>query len=123
MREQPEGGRIPSPESIARSLEAQSLWDAGMSYSVADFLTRHPGMRVLHVNGSFHTAQRLGTVEHFLRYRPGASVVVVTMLSESSFPAFDPEKMRGQGTFVIVTDPKLPRSYVSETSQAEAAKK
>ncbi|HYR86042.1 MAG TPA: ChaN family lipoprotein [Terriglobia bacterium] len=116
MEEHREEGKPPSPESRARSLEAQSLWDAAMAYWIGDFLTKHPGKRVLHVNGSFHTAQRLGIVEHLLRYRPNTSVVVVTILPEASFPAFDVKGMYGAGTFVVVTDPTLPRTYRSESS-------
>ncbi len=102
-----------SPEALARSLEAQSLWDAGMAYSIADFLTRNPEKQVLHVNGSFHTAYRLGIIEHLARYRPDLKTMVVTMVPEKSFPEFDREKMLNQGDFVIVTDPDLPRSYSS----------
>lgn len=123
MEEHRENGAAPSPESMARGLEAQSLWDAGMSYSIASFLTGHPGSHVLHVNGSFHTAQKLGTIEHLLRYRPGTSVVVVTMLSEKSFPAFDKETMTGQGTFVVLTDPSLPRSYLPDPPAPAAGSK
>jgi len=116
MEEHREEGKPPSPRSIALGLEAQSLWDATMAYSIADFLTKHPGKRVLHVNGSFHTAHRLGIVEHLLRYRPNTPLVVVTILSEASFPAFDAKGMYGAGTFVVVTDPTLPRTYRSESS-------
>jgi uncharacterized iron-regulated protein len=116
MDEHREDGQAPSPETRVRGLEAQSLWDAGMSYSIAGFLTAHPGSRILHVNGSFHTAQRLGTVEHLLRYRPATSVVVITMMSDKSFPAFDRNTMEGQGAFVIVTDPALPRSFREDTT-------
>lgn len=116
MEEHRENGAPPSKESVARGLEAQSLWDASMSYSIAQFLTNHPDKRVLQVNGSFHTAQRLGTVEHLLRYRPGTSVLVVTMLPGKSFPAFDPATMVGQGTFIAVTDPALSPSNAPEAS-------
>jgi uncharacterized iron-regulated protein len=120
MEEQRENGRPLSGETLARRLEAQSLWDAGMSFAIAEFLTGHPNRRVLHVNGSFHTAQRLGTVEHLLRYRPGTEVVVVTMMPEKSFPAFNPATMTSQGDFVVVTDPSLTRSFLPETSAASA---
>jgi uncharacterized iron-regulated protein len=120
MEEHREQGKPPSPESEARALEAQSLWDAAMAYSIADFLTKHPDKRVLHVNGSFHTANRLGTVEHLLRYRPNTPVVVVTILPEKSFPEFDAKTMQGAGTFVVVTDPGLPRSYRSDSPASQA---
>ena len=104
----------PRVQDRTKSLEAQSLWDASMAFSIAGFLTRNPGMRVVHLNGSFHTASKLGIADHLVRYRPGTSIMVVTMLSDKSFPEFDTEKMRGQGDFIIVTDPKLPRSFSSD---------
>jgi uncharacterized iron-regulated protein len=116
MEEHREDGKPPAAESIARSMEAQSLWDATMAYSIAEFLTRSPGTRILHVNGSFHTAERLGTVEHLLRYRPNTTALVVTILPDKSFPAFESKDMKDQGNFVIVTDPGLPRSFQAETS-------
>lgn len=104
------------PDS-ARGLQAQSLWDASMAYSIANFLTRHPNSRVLHINGSFHSAEHLGILDHLARYRPGTSMLVITMLPEKSFPAFEPETMRDQGDFIIVTDPSLPRSYGTQPAQ------
>ncbi len=108
-----------APPDHTRDLEAQSLWDASMAYSIADALLRRPEARVLNVNGSFHTAHRLGIVDHLNRYRPGVTSIVVTMLSNDSFPDFDAEGMSGQGDFVVVTDPSLPRSYKAEIPEQE----
>lgn len=109
------GGAPPQPRRVdpLKDLQAQSLWDAGMAFSIARFLTRNPEKRILHCNGSFHSAQKIGIPEHLVRYRPGTSMLVVTMLAEKSFPNFDAEKMQGHGDFVIVTDPSLPRSDVA----------
>jgi len=98
-------GSASSQESAGRSLEAQNLWDASMAYSIAEFMTTHPGSRVLQVNGGFHTSERLGTVEHLLRYRPQTQVLVVAIFPDTGFPAFDADSMKGQGDFVVVTDP------------------
>jgi len=97
-----------------RGLEAQSLWDATMAYSIAEFLMRSPRAQVIHLNGRFHTEKRLGIADHLLHYRPGTSFVVVTILSAKSFPKFDTKEMADLGDFVIVTDPSLPRSFKSE---------
>ena len=102
-------GSASSQESAGRSLEAQNLWDASMAYSIAEFMTTHPGSRVLQVNGGFHTSERLGTVEHLLRYRPQTQVLVVAIFPDTGFPAFDADSMKGQGDFVIVTDPAVDR--------------
>jgi uncharacterized iron-regulated protein len=101
------------PESAERSLEAQSLWDASMAYSTAEFLTAHPESRILQVNGSFHTSQRSGILEHLLRYRPQTRSLVVTVVCDESFPAFDATTIYGEGDFVVVTDPTVPRSFRS----------
>ena len=110
---EPKSDKPSHKPDLTKSLQAQSLWDASMAYSIAEHLLRSPNSRVLHVNGSFHTANRLGIVEHLLRYRPGTKVLVVTMVPSKDFPKFDAEKMAGSGDFVIVTDERLPRSYGS----------
>jgi uncharacterized iron-regulated protein len=94
------------------ALQAQSLWDATMADSIAQFLKQHLGDHVLQVNGSFHSAYHQGIPEHLERYRPGIATVVVTMLRDKSFPHWKGADMKGAGDFVIVTDPhvKPPRS-------------
>ncbi len=104
----------PKPPDLTKTLQAQSLWDATMAYSVAEFLMKSPRAQVLHVNGGFHSEKRLGVPEHLLRYRPGTSLMVVTILSHKAFPKFDPKEMEGLGDFVIVTDALLPRSFDSK---------
>jgi uncharacterized iron-regulated protein len=105
-----------------RSLESQSLWDATMAHSIARYLEKEPAAQVVHLNGSFHSAHGLGILDHLRRYRPGTATLVVTMVSEKSFPDFDAKEMTGLGDFVIVTDPALPRSYTAEPPKAAAPK-
>jgi uncharacterized iron-regulated protein len=103
----------PPSHNSAYGLEAQSLWDATMAYTIAEHLLRQPRAQVIHLNGSFHSEQRMGIPEHLLRYRPGTSLLVVTMLPHKSFPKFEVGEMADKGDFVIVTDASLPRSYQS----------
>lgn len=91
-------------------LESQTLWDATMAYSVADALRSQKNTLVVHLNGGFHTEQRLGTVEHLMKYREGTKAVVVTMRYEDEFQKFDAEKHSALGDFVVLTDAKQPRS-------------
>ena len=103
----------PSPEAnmgIDKILASQSLWDATMSNSVANYLRANKTPLVIHLNGAFHTESRLGTVEHLLKYRPKTKVIVVTMLYENDFKTFDKAKYTDIGDFVILTDAKQPRS-------------
>ena len=92
-------------------LEAQALWDATMAFSIAEFTKKEKTALVVHLNGSFHTENRLGTAEQFLKLNPKAKILVVTMRSEENFRSFDKAKHENIGDFVILTDAKLPRSF------------
>jgi uncharacterized iron-regulated protein len=65
---------------------------------------------IVHLNGAFHTENRLGTVEHLLKYKPKTKVLVVTMRYENDFKNFDKSKHTDLGDFVILTDASQPRS-------------
>jgi uncharacterized iron-regulated protein/outer membrane lipoprotein-sorting protein len=99
----------PSPEAqmgIDKILASQSLWDATMSNSVANYLKNHKGSLVIQLNGGFHTESRLGTVEHLMRYRPKTRILVVTIHYVDDFKTFDKAKDTDTGDFVILTKPK-----------------
>ncbi|MEM6644978.1 MAG: ChaN family lipoprotein [Bacteroidota bacterium] len=94
-------------------LHAQSLWDAGMAYSITEHLLRRPNALVLHVTGSFHVDKGSGIPDHLERYRPGTRTLIVTMRPHSNIDDFDKEQFTNVGDFVILTDAALPRSYES----------
>ena len=104
------GSSAEASMGIDKILSSQSLWDATMAYSVAESLKKNKGSLVVHLNGGFHTEMRLGTVEHFLKYRKNGRAVVVTMRYEDDFKKFDAAKQTDVGDFVILTDAKEPRS-------------
>lgn len=99
-----------NPHGGAHLLEAQTLRDASMAYAISDFLKRQHDALVVQVNGTFHSEQRLGVPEQLLHYRPKARAVVVTILPDEGFPAFDAARLGALGDFIIITDPALPRS-------------
>jgi uncharacterized iron-regulated protein len=85
-------------------LEAQTLRDASMAYSIAEFLKRGRDPLVVQVNGTFHSEERMGVPEQLARYRKQARSVVVTIVPADAFPDFDADLGR-LGDFVIITDP------------------
>jgi|GEM_PF-138474 len=85
------------------SINSQALWDATMADSLAQYLKRKKGALVVHLNGSFHTEGRLGTVETLLKYRKKTRVLVVTMRYKDDFKTFDQAKDKDAGDFVILT--------------------
>ncbi len=92
-------------------LQAQALWDATMAYSIAEHLMRHPGSRVVHMVGGFHSETGTGTPEHLAAYRPGTQTLILSVQPVADISAFDPEEHAGLGDFVILADETLPRSY------------
>lgn len=95
---------------IENILESQALWDATMADSLARILKNDKRALIVHLNGGFHSESRLGTVEQLLAYYPKARAIVVTIRYETDFRRFDPEKHKGIGDFVVLTDASAPRS-------------
>lgn len=95
----------------SKILEAQALWDATMAFSIAEYTKKEKTALVVHLNGSFHTENRLGIAEQLLKLNGNAKILVVTMRYEEDFKRFDKAKHENLGDFVILTDAKLPRSF------------
>lgn len=89
--------------SIENALQAQTLWDATMGYSIARALEAHPGGLVLHMAGSFHVKNGTGIPERISDYRPSARVVSVVMERERDVGAWNAEEHAGLGDFVVLT--------------------
>lgn len=105
------GGSPESSMGLNNILDSQTLWDATMAYSIAEFLKDAKKPLVVHLNGSFHTENRLGTPEHLLKFSPKAKFIVITMRYEENFTKFDQANHENLGDFVILTDAKIPRSF------------
>lgn len=99
-----------NPHGTLHLLDAQNLRDASMAHSVSEYLKSSRDALVVEVNGTFHSEERMGVPEHLKRYSPKARVIVVTIVSDEAFPAFEPGRLGKLGDFVIVTDPSVPRS-------------
>jgi uncharacterized iron-regulated protein len=105
------GGSGGSNHGVSKILDSQTLWDATMAFSISEFLKKQRNALIVHLNGSFHTENRLGTAEQFLKLHPKAKILVVTMRYEDDFTKFDKAKHENLGDFVILTDAKIPRSF------------
>jgi uncharacterized iron-regulated protein len=94
----------------AHLLEAQTLRDASMAYAIAEYLKRGHEPLVVEINGTFHSEERMGVPEQLMRYRSKTHAVIVTIISDEGFPAFDAARLGRLGDFVVITDPAVPRS-------------
>ncbi len=96
-------------------LDAQSLWDATMAWSIAEHMTRNPGAKVAHMVGGFHVETGTGTPEHLMQYRPGTRMLIISVQSVDDPTSFDLEEHTGLGDFVVLGDAALPRTYETRT--------
>lgn len=90
---------------------AQSLWDATMAYSIAEYRRKNKLKKIFQVNGRFHSDEGFAVVTQLAGYNPKLKRVIVSTCSDSSFPKIDWSKYKKNGDFIIVTDPKVPRTY------------
>lgn len=90
---------------------AQSLWDATMAYSIAEYLKEHKGKKVFQVNGRFHSDEKFAIVTQLKKYAPKAKVLVISSGSDEKFPNINWADYQQQGDFIIITDPAVPRTY------------
>lgn len=90
---------------------AQSLWDATMAYSIAEYLKEHRGKKVMQVNGKFHSDEGFAVPYQLNKYKTKAKMLIISALSSDSFPKIKWDECKGLGDYVIITDPAVPRTY------------
>lgn len=103
---QPDGG-APRHEAaageISNGLWAQTLWDAGMAWSVAEALERRQEALVIHVAGAFHVNRGTGIPEHLARYRPSTRMFTVVFSPVEPGTGFQTDRHHQLGDLVILT--------------------
>jgi uncharacterized iron-regulated protein len=91
--------------------QSQNVWDATMGWSIAKFLKSHTGFKVLQLNGGFHSEEKLGAVAQLKKYAPKARILNIATYADDSFDNPDWSKFSQMADYIILTDPKLPKSY------------
>ena len=90
---------------------AQSLWDATMAYSISSYMKKHKGQKVMQVNGRFHSDEGFGVAAQLHKYGPKLRQLVISTSSETTFPNIKWEDFKKNGDYIIITDPKVPKTY------------
>jgi hypothetical protein len=120
------GGAASTPEAAAkaeRSFSAQAARDDTMAESIVGALQRHPGSKVLHLTGSFHSSGFLGTVERLHLRDPKLKIAVIdpVEVEKPDAPGFTADSLSG-GTVLQLIYP-IPDDYVDgEDTSAMTAK-
>ena len=105
---------------IGAMLAAQNLRDASMGETVNAALGQAPGALVVHVNGSFHTEGRTGIVDHLLRVRPAARVLVLTAEPVADARAFDAATHGPLGDVIALTGQPTPATDAPDVTGSDA---
>lgn len=86
--------------------QSQSLWDATMGWQIAQYLRKYPDAKVLQLNGSFHSEEKLGAVAQLKRYNPKANVLNIASISGRDMNNPDWAAIATLADYVVLTDTK-----------------
>ncbi|WP_158827812.1 ChaN family lipoprotein [Mucilaginibacter lacusdianchii] len=87
--------------------QSQNLWDAAMGWSIARYLKAHPGSKILQINGSFHSEDKLGAAAQIKKYAAAARILNITAYAINDFEQVDWSKYSKSNDYIIVTDARL----------------
>jgi uncharacterized iron-regulated protein len=90
---------------------AQSLWDATMAYSISHYLKKHKSKKVMQVNGKFHSDEGFAAVTQLTNYSPKSNILIISTATDDAFPNIKWDEYKQFGDYIIITDPKVPRTY------------
>lgn len=85
--------------------QSQNIWDATMSWSIAEAMKQQKNSTVFMLVGRFHSDYHLG-LSHRLEKNYKKKVKNISCFSATDFAQPDWEKYAAQGDFIIVTQPK-----------------
>jgi len=90
---------------------SQSLWDAGMSYSIYHYLKKNKKKKVFHCVGRFHCDEKLGTLAQLQKRKSKLKILNISCFSDESFKNPQWEKFSNLGDYVIMTNPELKKTF------------
>ncbi len=92
-------------------IAAQSLWDATMAWSIAEYFKKHKKSKILHINGRFHSDEKFAIITQLQGYNPNIKALVISSGTDEAFPNIDWQKHQALGDYIIITNPKVGRSF------------
>jgi uncharacterized iron-regulated protein len=91
--------------------QAQNLWDATMGWSIAQFVKKHRDYKILQLNGGFHSEEKLGAAIQLKKYLPKTRILNIACFSDEQFDNPGWSKFNKNNDYIILTDPKLAKTY------------
>lgn len=91
--------------------QSQNLWDATMAWRISRLAKEKPKKTILHLNGRFHSDEKLGTYMQLKNYAPKLRCMNISSFSHESFTNPDWSEWKNLGDFIIITDPSIKRTF------------
>lgn len=91
--------------------QTQNFWDATMAWSIANYAKKNKDKKIFQVNGRFHSDEKLGTLAKLKGYAPKLKIINISSFSAEDFENPDWSKYKQLGDYVIVTDPKVKKTF------------
>jgi len=108
---------------IMKSFSSQVLRDDTMAESIAIHLQANPDRKVLHLDGNFHSASHLGTVERLKLRMPELKIAVINPIAveDNNSPAWT-EEDAATGDYILLVR-EMPEMFVCEARELEFQRK
>ena len=90
---------------------AQTMWDATMAESINNYWKKHIRNEIFHLNGRFHTDNRLGTFTQLARKNKRINIQNISCFAADDFNDPDWGQYELLGDYIIITDPEVAKSY------------
>ncbi len=91
--------------------QAQNLWDATMGWSIAKYAKAHHDYKILQLNGSFHSEEKLGAAAQLKKYASKIRILNIATYDDKNFDSPDWNNFSKNNDYIIVTDPKVPKTF------------
>ncbi len=85
--------------------QTQNLWDATMAWSIASFAKSNPGTKIFHVNGRFHSDEKMGVVAQLKKYAVHLHVVTISCFPAADFETPDWDKKAQLADYIVLSKP------------------
>ena len=108
---------------IMKSFSSQVTRDDTMAESIAIHLKDNPDRKVLHLDGNFHSASHLGTVERLKLRMPELKIAVINPIAvaDNNEPAWTDEDS-ATGDYILLVK-QVPEMFVCEARELEFQRK
>ncbi len=91
--------------------QSQNLWDATMAWSIHNYRKKNRQTKILHLNGRFHSDEKLGTLAQLQKKNPKLRAINISSFYDDSFKSPEWSKFEYLADYIIITDPEIKRTF------------